>query len=305
MDKECRNKRWNEEKIEMVGTSTIVAACVTLFVSLLLPIIIYIVYGVKNKGKGVWTAWLLGAAGFFVTQIVIRVPILQLLSLNNAYLTFVQNHYVLYCFALAFTAGLFELAGRYAVAKILSKKLSYERGIAAGLGHGGIEAMMLVGFTYINNLIYIVMINSGTFDALVEQTAGLGVDVAPLMQVKDALLNTSAGMFYMAGLERILTMLLHIALSLMVCYFVWKKKDLQGILTCLVIHWAADFGATVMSGLATPYLGKVISQTTSYVLIYAYLIVIAIVSVVYILHVRKSWKTETAVMQPENKQDIE
>lgn len=276
----------------MVSISTIIAVCVTLFISLFLPIIIYIVYGVKNKGKGVWTAWLLGAAGFFVTQIIIRVPILQLLSRSSGYLAFIQNHYILYCFVLAFTAGLFELVGRYVVAKILSKKLSYERGIAAGLGHGGIEAIMLVGLTYINNLVYISMINVGTFDSVVEQTAALGVDVAPLLQVKDALIETSAGMFYMAGIERILTMMLHIALSLMVCYFVWKKKDLLGVLTCLVIHWAADFGATVMSGLATPYLGSVISQTTSYLLIYAYLIVIAIASVIYILHVQKNWKSE-------------
>lgn len=288
----------------MVGTSTIAAACVTLFVSLLLPIIVYIVYGAVNKGKGVWTAWLLGAAGFFVMQIIIRIPILQLLSLNSGFLAFAQNQYVLYCCILAFTAGLFELVGRYAVAKILSKKLSFERGIAAGLGHGGIEAIVLVGVTYINNLVYIAMINSGTFDALVEQTARLGADAAPLMQTKDALLNTSAGVFYLAGFERILTMILHVALSLMVCYFVWKKKDFQGMMICLAIHWGTDFGTAVLGGLATPYMGNVISQTTSYVLIYAYLIVIAIVSVIYILHVRKSWKTETDAMQTENKQEI-
>lgn len=276
----------------MVGISTIVAVCVTLFVSLFLPIIFYIVYGVKNKGKGVWTAWLLGAAGFFVTQIIIRVPILQLFSLNSGFLAFVENHYVFYCFVLAFTAGLFELAGRYAVAKILNKKLSYERGVAAGLGHGGIEAIMLVGLTYINNLVYILMINTGMFDALLEQTAVMGVDVAPLVQVKDALIGTSEGIFYMAGVERILTMMLHIALSLMVCYFVWKKKDIQGVLFCLVIHWATDFVVAVMSGLATPYLGNVISQTTSYVLIYTFLIVIGIASVIYILYVKKHWKSE-------------
>ena len=48
----------------MVSTSTMLAVCVTLFVSLVLPVIVYIVYGVTHKGKGVWTAWLLGAAEF-------------------------------------------------------------------------------------------------------------------------------------------------------------------------------------------------------------------------------------------------
>ena len=107
----------------MVSTSAIVAVCVTLFISLLLPIIVYIVYGVRNKGRGVWTAWLLGAAGFFVLQIIIRLPIISLVSLIPGYLGFIENHYVIYCLILAFTAGLFEVVGRYAVAKILQKKL--------------------------------------------------------------------------------------------------------------------------------------------------------------------------------------
>ena len=82
----------------MVGVSTIIAVCVTLFISLVLPIVVYIMYGVKNKGKGVWTAWLLGAAGFFVFQMIIRVPILNLLSLNAGFVAFLQEHYILYCF---------------------------------------------------------------------------------------------------------------------------------------------------------------------------------------------------------------
>ena len=46
----------------MVSTTTILAVLVTLFISLILPVISYIVYGAKNKGKGVWSGWLLGAA---------------------------------------------------------------------------------------------------------------------------------------------------------------------------------------------------------------------------------------------------
>ena len=63
----------------MVSTATIVTISITLFICLILPIIVYIAYGVKSKGKGVWTAWLLGAAGFFVFQTVIRMPVLSIL----------------------------------------------------------------------------------------------------------------------------------------------------------------------------------------------------------------------------------
>lgn len=273
----------------MVSTSTIIAVCVTLFISLFLPVIIWIVYGLKNRKQGVWSAWLLGAAGFFVMQVVLRLPILSLLSLSKGFSAFAEEHYILYCLALAVTAGLFEVAGRYVVAKLMQKNLTYRRGIAAGLGHGGIEAMILVGMTYINNLIYIAMINTGSFDGIIEQTAQLGADTASLTAVREALTGTAPVMFYLAGYERILTMILHVALSLLVCYFVWKKKDVAGIVICLVIHSAVDFVSVVLSGLSVNYLGGE-SQTTGYSFTYIFLTVVAIGAVLGICRIRKLWK---------------
>lgn len=274
----------------MVSTSAIIAVCVTLFLTLILPILVYIAYGMRNKGKGVWTAWLLGAAGFFVMQVIIRLPIVSVLSMIPGFTLFTQRHYVLYCFILAFTAGLFEVIGRYAVAKILAKNISFTKGVAAGLGHGGIEAMVLIGMTYINNLLYIIMINSGSYDAIIEQTAALGVDTSQLIMIREALLTTSAGMFYLAGYERVLTMIFHTALSLLVCYFVWKKKDIQGIIICLVIHTLVDFVSPILSGLSTDYLGSVVSQNIAYVLIYTFLTIVAVFSVLMVRWIKKQWK---------------
>ena len=263
----------------MVSTASIITVSITLFICLILPIIVYIFYGVKNKGKGVWTAWLLGAAGFFVFQVIIRMPVLSLLSLSPAFMNFATEHFVLYSLLLAFTAALFEVAGRYIVAKILSRNLTYEKSFAAGLGHGSIEAMFVIGMTYVNNLLYIIMINSGTFDVMVEQTAAMGVDTAQLMEVKNALINTNSALFLLAGYERILTVILHIALSMVVCYFVSRKKDIVGILICLVCHFAVDFIAPVINAMATDYMGNVISANVSYVIAYVFLTVVAVVSV--------------------------
>lgn len=273
----------------MVGTSTIIAICVTLCISLILPLVIYIIYGVKNKGKGVWTAWLLGAAGFVVLQLFIRLPILSVLGLSEGFQLFATNHYVIYCLVLAFTAGLFEVAGRYAVAKILSRKMTFERGVAAGLGHGGIEAMLLIGMTYINNLIYCIMINTGSFATIIAQTEAAGVDASQLVAVEEALINTSSVTFLLAGYERILTMILHLALSLIVCYFVSCKKDWQGILICLACHTVVDFVTPLLSGLATEYMGNVISANTSYVIVYAFLTVVAVVSGIVIVKLKKKF----------------
>lgn len=276
----------------MVSTATLIAVIVTFCISTILPIVVWIAYGVKNKGKGVWTAWLLGAAGFFVMQMVIRIPIMNMLALTAGFQSFLANHYVLYCLVVAFTAGLFELIGRYAVAKILTKNLTYEKGFAVGLGHGGIEAIVLIGMMYLSNIIYIGMINSGAFDGIVEQTAALGVDTTSLIAIKDGLLNSSSAIFFLAGYERILTMIFHVAASLAVCYFVSKKQDIKGILICLVCHWMVDFISPLVNGMTTEYMGNVISQTTAYIIVYLFLTAVAVVSVVAIMNIRKKWRVE-------------
>ncbi|MBQ7776724.1 MAG: YhfC family intramembrane metalloprotease, partial [Lachnospiraceae bacterium] len=244
----------------MVSTTSIIFMVITLVISLILPIVLFIAYAVANKGKGIVSAWFLGAAGFFVLQILIRLPILSVLGILPGFQSFVAEHYVIYVLILGFTAGLFEVVGRFAVAKIMSKNLTYKRGIAAGLGHGGIEAMVIVGMTYINNLLYAAMINGGTYDTIIEQTAAMGVDVSSLYAIKASLIDTPAYMFGLAGYERLLTMICHVAMSLLVCYFVAKKQTLKGVLISLVLHTILDTASGLISGMATPYMGQVISQ---------------------------------------------
>ena len=288
----------------MVTTGAIIGIIVTLIITLFGPIVAAIVYSVKNKGKGVWKAWLLGAAGFFVLQILIRVPVLNILGTFPWFQRFAENQYILYCLILAMTAALFEVVARFAVAKILQKNMNYQQGVAAGLGHGGIEAIILIGMTYVNNLLYAVMINSGAFDATVAQTGALPVPnaaelVNQLNQIKTALIETPAYAFYLAGYERILCVLFHTAMSLLVCYMVYKKKALLGVGIAFAAHFFVDFISPVVNGLATPYLGNVISQETAYVLVYGILTAVAVGAVVVIGKICKKWKGENGNVKEE------
>lgn len=276
----------------MVSGTAILFMWITLFISLILPVILLIVYAVKNKGQKIVSAWFLGAAGFFVLQMLVRIPVLNILSMQPSFQTFAENNYVVYILLLGFTAGLFEVVGRLVVAKIMAKNLTYERSIAAGLGHGGIEAMLLIGMTYINNLLYAALINSGAFDMVVEQTEAMGVDATALFAAKDALLTTPAYLFGLAGYERLLTIICHTAMSLLVCYFVYKKQTMKGVLIALVIHTILDCVSGLISGLSTPYMGNVITENTGYVLIYGFLTIMAVVSLVIIVKVKKEFKKE-------------
>lgn len=269
----------------MVSTFTILACILTLLVSLFLPVGLLILFALKNKRQGIFSAWLLGAAGFFVTQILIRLPILMVLQSQSWFLTFSQSHLFAYAFGLAFTAGLFELAGRFVAAKLMRKNLTFKRSLAAGLGHGGIEAIILIGTSYISNLAMIAMINSGSFDTLIAQTAAAGVDTSQLELVRQQLLTTSPALFLLGGFERILAMTAHAAMSLIVCYGVAHKKVLPCLLICLGIHTMIDLTAGI-SLLA----GTVLSQTAVYLIIYLILAIVAAISVFVIIKLRCRWQ---------------
>jgi len=269
----------------MVPMTTVITCVLTLLVSLVLPVAALIVYVAKNKKQGIVSAWLLGAAGFFVTQILIRLPILTALQGQSWFLDFASSHLFAYAFGLAFTAGLFELAGRFAVAKLMYKRLTFRRSLAAGLGHGGIEAMILVGMTYVNNLAYIATINSGGFDALITQSAALGVDVTQLELIRQQLIATPASMFLLAGFERLLAMTGHVAMSLLVCYGVAHRKTGICTLLCLGIHTLMDLTAGIT---------LVLPQSTAYPIIYAVLIVMAVLSLFVIRELFRRWKKEVS-----------
>ena len=282
---------------EIVSTASMIAIIITLFITLIAPVIVWIIYGVKNKGKGVWKALALGAAGFVLLQMIIRMPILSIVSLLPGFGTFVTNYYVVYCLILAITAALFEVVARFGVAKILQKKINYEQGVAAGLGHGGIEAILLVGMTYVNNLLYAIMINIGSFAQMIDESlnsanAGPAV-VEQLMAIQASLVEAPSYLFYLAGYERVLTVIFHTAMSLLVCYLVYKKKALLGVGIAFVVHFLVDFISPLINGFAMPYLGSVISEGTAYVIIYTFLTVVAIASLIVIVMIGKKWNAES------------
>lgn len=261
----------------MVPMATIVACVITLLASLVLPIIILIIFAVNNKKQGIISAWLSGAAGFFVTQFLIRLPILTVLQSQSWFTALAHSNPFLYSFGLAFTAGLFELAGRFAVAKLLEKKLTWKRSLATGLGHGSIEAMLLTGMTYVNNLIYIIMINSGYFDTLIVQAAELGADLSQLELIRTQLVGMAPAMFLLAGFERLLAMTCHTAMSVLICYGVVRKKAGVCTLLCLGIHTTIDLTAAI---------SLVLPQNIAVPIIYAVLVIMAVVSLVLLKNIR-------------------
>ena len=221
----------------MVSASAITGIVFTLIITLIVPVVIWIV--IAKKVKGISKAIIAGALGFVIPQLFIRIPILQLLGANPSVTQFSEDNKYLFLLILAFSAGLFETAGRLIVLKVLSKnELSYYSSLGAGYGHGAAEAVGLIGLTYINNLIFAVMINVGSLPTGDEYES-----------IKETFLSASSSLFYAAGIERVLTVVFHIALTVLFAYMISKKKTLAGFIICITIHTLLDFTVVAVNAL--------------------------------------------------------
>lgn len=271
---------------------SVVCIIFTFFVSLLLPLGFLVFYALRHKKQGIWRAWLVGALGFFVPQILIRLPILTALSRMEGFVTFAQTHPWSYSLSLAFTAGLFEVVGRYVVARCLKKNLTYRRALAAGLGHGGIEAMIITGLVYLNNIVYLVMFQTGSLDAQIAQAA----DPTALLAIKDGMMNTSWILFFLAGFERLLAMTCHAAMSMLVCYGVHRGKAAPTIFA-FAMHVCMDSVAGI-----SQMIGRGLTLAQGYTIIYILLMAFTVLAILILKNIRARWDAETAQEVPYDSQ---
>lgn len=249
---------------DAVSTSQLLAMLVTLGIAWLLPVLLWIL--AVRKEKRLTTAVIAGAFGFIVPQMVIRVPILQLLARQAAWLDFNSNNPLFGLIFFPLTAALFETAGRLIVlGKVLRSRLSYYTVYGAGIGHGGAESIGLIGLTYINNIVLSFMINRGSLP-----------DVAGLEEAVGALTGTEPSLFLMAGLERAFVIPLQIALTVLLGYCLTKNRLLTGAILCLTAHFAVDFIAVLLQH----------RQVTPW-LIEGFLLIVAILSIWLILFLKK------------------
>ena len=143
-------------------------------------------------------------------------------------------------------AGLFEETGRFLAFRTVLKKYQGKNvnALMYGAGHGGIEAIVLLGITSVNNIIYSVFINSGQTARL---TTGLTGDA--LAQVESAIEQLKAypsAMFLLGGVERIFAVVLQISLSILVWTAVKKNKRFL-YPAAILIHLFVDAITVVLS----------------------------------------------------------
>ncbi|MFB6732181.1 YhfC family glutamic-type intramembrane protease [Bacillus mobilis] len=183
----------------------------TTMISFGLPLVA-LLYAVWKKR---YIPYMLGVLAFVVSQILIRIPILNYVNgTSTNFQMFSVMQPVLFVLLLSLSAGIFEEIARFIAMRYFMKQRDWQSGFLFGAGHGGIEAVLIVGIPVISLLLSQTVIQNG-------------------------------GSYYFSGIERIFAMVLHIGLSIIVLQAVVQKK-FRYVVYAILIHGVANALASII-----------------------------------------------------------
>ncbi len=156
--------------------------------------------------------YLAGMFTFFLFQFLLRIPILDYLGTKAWFVSFFRSHVWLYGLFLAPTAGIFEEVGRFMVMKcVLRRRRDVYSGLVFGVGHWGIEALLVCGIhAWLSLFLY-----GGSF-------------------------TVGPSFMFAGGLERLIVLPGHVAMTMMVYKGIVYRKP-ACIFLAVFVHMALDF----------------------------------------------------------------
>ena len=183
---------------------------------------------------------LVGIAGFIIFALVLEALVHRIVIGR-----FIQtSDLVLYIIYAVCMAGIFEESARFIAFKILKRK--YEgigTALSYGIGHGGIEAILLAGLGMISSIITSITINTGNIESI---TGSLqGDTLAAANYQLQALITTAPYIFLISGFERLFAITVHISLSVVVFYSVYGKNKLWLYPLAILLHAIVDIPAMI------------------------------------------------------------
>jgi len=232
-----------------VSTSSMLLILLTAIIAIALPLIAAIIWCKKKHEP--FTTVLIGAATFMLFAIVLEKPLQNILIFpvqmglpEHAASVFINARPVLWGIIVGLFPGVFEETGRLVAFKtILRKRTQRETGLTLGIGHGGFEAMFILGITYIEYFVFAVMLNQGTFVELmvgpIKDTLTPDV-VNQITGIVEQITTFSAATMGISLFNRLFAVAFHSGASIMVFYSVKDKKKWWLYPLAIIIHTAID-----------------------------------------------------------------
>ena len=185
-------------ELNTISGLAIAGVICSVVLSMGVPIALFIAGRVKLKAR--ISSFFIGAGTYLLFAMLLE-QLLHVLVIQFCGLNAQSRPWLYYVYA-ALAAAVFEETGRLIAMKFWMKKwLDFPNALMYGIGHGGVEAILLGGFSGISNLVSMLMINSG---AMQNTLAALPAESAnQTVSQLSALWTTPAPLFFVSGIERI------------------------------------------------------------------------------------------------------
>ena len=247
-------------ELAKVGTNAFAALGVGVVLAIIIPIAIALIWKFKKKER--FTTILIGVASFVLFAMIIEKLIqnvlifpTQMMLPDHAVSRFINARPLLWALVVALFPGVFEETGRLIAFKtVLRKRKNRETSISYGIGHGCGEAMILLGITYIEYIVFAVMINLGTFQTVIDQATAQAPDqINKVYALAGQIASFSMASLGVALFERVFAVLFHIGASILVFYVCKDKNKTWLYPLAIILHTAMDFiAALTLTGIWTP-----------------------------------------------------
>lgn len=226
-----------------VSIPSLVLILLTAILGIALPLAAAIIWCKKKHEP--FTTVLIGAATFLLFAIVIEKPLQALvIQLDSPVSQFVNARPILWGIIVGLFPGVFEETGRFVAYKtLLRKRTQRETGLSHGIGHGGFEAMFILGITYAEYFAFALMLNMGNFYELMIEPAldELTPEVtAQITAIVEQITGFNAGMLGLALIDRCIAVFFHIGASILVFYASRDKKKFWLYPLAILIHTVID-----------------------------------------------------------------
>lgn len=220
----------------MIPASNITAITVSAGISVLFPLVALAWF--RRKTKVSFRPALFGAATFFVFALMLE-QLLHYAVFTN-YPSIRENAVAFTAYA-SLAAGIFEECGRYfTYSFFLKRNREWKDGVAFGIGHGGMESLMVGGLGMIGIIITALMLNDGS----IMTTPLTSEQKTQLNDLRTQLTETGWPYFLLGGIERTMAFVVQIGLSLMVLLSVRRRK-INLLIAAILLHALLDVGAAL------------------------------------------------------------
>lgn len=215
---------------------------------------------VERKRTNVLRPYWMGALGFFVAEMMLLLPFLNVLrNFGGWYGGLKENNLWAYAFFLAALTAVFENAVRFLVIKFFLKDRNrWVDAVSMGVGQGLVAGLM-TGVTLVGMLFYYISINGGVLGEV------SGLEGEALAQMEAEIMRLGAVDLICLGVEQLCALCMQIGYCLMMYRCVRGEK---WVLLPAVVVW--QMIPNVLAAVLTPEDGG-----TNYILIGAYILLAA------------------------------